>query len=42
MVINNLGEFAAYESNMATSNIDWSPNIPFELVTNIFENIVIG
>jgi hypothetical protein len=42
MIINNFGEFAASASNMVTSNIDWSPNIPLELLRNIFENIVIG
>jgi uncharacterized protein YpuA (DUF1002 family) len=29
MIINNLSELAASASNMATSNIDWSPNISF-------------
>jgi hypothetical protein len=40
-VLNNLGKLAAFASNMATSSIDWSPNIPFELLRNIFENILL-
>jgi hypothetical protein len=39
-IVDNLGRLAKAASNMEITNIEWNPNVPFEVLKHIFENKV--
>jgi hypothetical protein len=42
VIVDNLGHLAGAASHMATTRINWNPDAPFEVLRNIFENVITG